>query len=81
MKSKFKLPEAIFDVTQSFPNKNSQILTESQHHADKAKKPTRLTLTDLNLLVKDGLNAGNVIEIAKWTALIAMITVTFGTIY
>lgn len=81
MKSKFKLPEAIFDVTQSFPNKTTQILPESQHSTDDARKPVRFSLTDINTLVKDELNSENVIEIAKWTALVTIITVTFSTIY
>lgn len=81
MKSKFKLPEAIFDVTQSFPNKTAQTLAESQHSTGEAKKPVRFSFTDINILVKDELKSENVIEIAKWTALITVITVTFSTIY
>lgn len=81
MKSKFKLPEAIFDVTQSFPSKTAQTITESQHAKDASKKPVRFSFTDINTLVKDELKSENVIEIAKWTALITVITVTFSTIY
>lgn len=81
MKPKFELPEAIFSVTKSFPNKVKPPATETLHQpADAA--PSRITSDVIDIaLIKKELSSQNVTEIAKWTAVVAIITIAVSTIY
>jgi len=77
MKSKFELPEAIFNVTQNFSNKTR--LTSS----DKARKSAQMPPNALNGAAEttEPDSQKFVLEIAKWTALISVIAMTISMIY
>lgn len=81
MKSKFELPEAIFSVTKSFPNKAKPPMTDTPHQpVDTASSPTASSVIDIAFIKKE-LSSQSVTEIAKWTAVVAIVTIAVSAIY
>lgn len=81
MKSKFELPEAIFSVTKSFPNKARPPVTDTAHRpVDELPSRTVSEVIDIAFIKKE-LSSQNVTEIAKWTAVVAIVTIAVSAIY
>jgi len=81
MKSKFELPESIFSVTKSFPSKAKPPVTNTQHQpVDTVPSRTASDSIDIAFIKKE-LCTQNVTEIAKWTAVVAIITIAVSAIY
>lgn len=73
MKSKFELPESIFNVTKGLPNKPKRPWPITQNPSVKTNKPLQEQLDFLiNSSADTGSNSQKSLKMAKWSIIIAI---------
>jgi len=81
MKSKFELPESIFNVTKGLPNKPKQPWPITRNPSVKTNKPLQEQLDFLTRSSADtGSNSQKSLKIAEWAIIIAIIAIILSMV-